>query len=77
MPPTVPNPSDHLAIAVLILQVLLVPVVPLLLLTQCGGGDPPPPDFTPIGEGLRFLGVCGVLTMVVFSLARLVHTLRE
>ena len=54
---------------------LLLPL--LLLLTHCGGSEPPPPDFTPIGEGLRFLGVCGVLAMVVFSLARLVEKLRE
>lgn len=43
-----------------------------VLLTQCGGHVCAPPDYTPIGDGLKFTGVCVVVAMLVATLGSLV-----
>ena len=46
----------------------------VLLLAHCGGSpvSMAPPDLTPIGDAVKFAGVCVVLAVLVAALASLV-----
>jgi heme A synthase len=43
-----------------------------LLLCQCGPAVTHIPDYTPIGDGMKFIGICLVLAVIVAALATLV-----
>lgn len=53
-------------------RLLLIPLgalLPPLLFTQCGGTAP---DYTPIGDSIKFAGVCVVVAVLVIALAGLI-----
>lgn len=48
-----------------------LPIVAALILTGCGNSGP---DYTPIGDGLKAIGICMVVAAVVAALADLVKS---
>jgi hypothetical protein len=46
-------------------------VLPVLL-THCGGPSHVSPDFTPIGDSIKFIGICVVVAVLVTTLASLI-----
>ncbi len=46
-------------------------VLPILL-THCGGPTYVPPDYTPIGDSIKFIGICVVMAVLVATFANLI-----
>jgi hypothetical protein len=46
-------------------------VLPILL-THCGGPTYVPPDYTPIGDSIKFIGICVVVAVLVTTFASLI-----
>jgi hypothetical protein len=47
---------------------LVLPVV----LTHCGGPSYVTPDYTPIGDSIKFIGICVVVAVLVATFANLI-----
>ena len=47
---------------------LVLPIV----LTHCGGPTYVPPDYTPIGDSIKFIGICVVVAVLVTTFASLI-----
>lgn len=43
-----------------------------LLLTHCGGQSYVTPDYTPIGDSIKFIGICVVVAVLVTTFASLI-----